>query len=189
MKPNVEHLSHNQLQRYNLSDNLIKHLLLFMKKITLAALMLMTAMSMSAQTGGDTTLQILMLDGTSHVINTGDIDGIDLANGKMTVTEAGTEKALYTLQFADIDYLSFSSSTGIHQAQTDRLAPVIRSDDYTFTAENLAEGDYLDVYTLGGERVAHAQASNGKAYVDASQWQNGTYIIKAGKKTIKMLKR
>ena len=100
--------------------------------------MLMTAMSMSAQTGGDTTLQILMLDGTSHVIYTGDIDGIDLANGKLTVTEAGTEKTLYTLQFADIDYLSFSSSTGIHQAQTDQLAPVIRSDGYTFAAENLA---------------------------------------------------
>lgn len=160
-----------------------------MKKITLAAMLLATAMSLSAQNGDDTSLQILMLDGSSHVVSLGDIDGIDLADGQMTVVEAGTGKSLYNLQLADVDYLAFGTSNGIHQAQSDALATVIRSEGYTFMAENLADGDFLDVYNLSGQRIAHAAASNGKAQVDASQWQNGTYIIKAGKKTIKMLKR
>lgn len=160
-----------------------------MKKITLAALFLATAMSLSAQNESETSLQILLLDGTSHVVSIGNIDGIDLADGKMTVKEAGTGMNLYDLQLADVDYLSFSTPNAIQQAQVESSNTVIRSEGYTFTAENLADGDFLDVYTPSGQRIAHAAASNGKAKVDASQWQNGTYIIKAGKKSIKMLKQ
>lgn len=66
---------------------------------------------------------------------------------------------------------------------------LVKTDGYGFEVSGLSDGDNVAVYTESGMLIGKAKAQGGSAHVDASSYSNGIYIIKAGGKSLKMVKK
>lgn len=57
------------------------------------------------------------------------------------------------------------------------------------SANGLTKGDNLEIYSIDGKAIANASVdANGAASVDISVLGQGVYVVKAGKKSYKILK-
>lgn len=161
-----------------------------MKKKTLfSAFLLCSALTISAQSAPGDALQILMLDGAQHVVALSEVEAIDLGGGQMTLLPTDPSKEGLTLSISDVDRISFGSLSAISRPQNKDEKVVVRTDKYTLTAEGLTDGTLLEVYTTDGARMAQARAAGGRASVDAASLRPGIYIVKAGKYSLKVVKR
>lgn len=159
-----------------------------MKKCFLAALMLL-GLSATALADGDNQVDVLYLDGSSHVVAMTEIDRITLGDGQVGVVT--TDGQTTTHDMAKVDKIVLNSgTTGIGILQTaPKQQVLVRTDGYGFHVSGLNDGDQVRVYTAGGMLVGQAKAADGTAFVDGSQLANGVYVIKAGGRSLKMIKK
>ncbi len=157
-----------------------------MRKLLIAAA-LMCGIGTAAFADND--VNVLYLDGTPHIIKMTDIDKIELAPGSINVVRVGG--ASETHEINKIDKIELKSvATAVEQLKAVRGGDIlVKSNGYGFEVSGLADGDPVAVYTQGGMLVGKAQAKGGTAHVDASAYSNGIYIIKAGGKSLKMVKK
>ncbi len=145
--------------------------------------------AVSAIAADDNTVNVLYLDGTSHVALMSKVDKIEIASDKVNVvtTDGGTTAH----KISDIDRIELTSTaTGIHSTPTaDAHNITVRSAGYTIMAEGLADGTVMEVYAANGALVGKTTAKGGKAVLDAAGLGAGVYVVKAGDQSVKMVKR
>lgn len=159
-----------------------------MKKHLFAiALMCGTAMAMFA--AGDKEVNVLYLDGTPHVVKMTEVDKIMFSSGNVDVVLLGGSSS--THKISDIDKIEFRDGTSaIAQMKNDVKDDVIvRSDGYSIDVSGLADGTDVLVYTQNGMLIGKAKSKSGSAQVDASAYGNGVYVVKAGGRSLKMIKK
>lgn len=157
------------------------------RNIVLSLLFSGCALTSFAAEGDD--LLVLYLDGTSHSAKMETVEKITLADH--TLTLVATDGSEESKPIAQVDKILFGkNATGISTAKAAEDGDVIvRSTGYSFTAEGLRDGVTLTVYASDGKVVARSVAKDGKATVNASRLANGVYIVKAGNKSLKIVKR
>lgn len=118
------------------------------------------------------------------------VDKIAFAGDSATLVLAdGTQ---FSMKLAAIDKVEFLSgdASGIHAANasgSEKL--VVRSTNGEFAVEGLADGTVASVYSMGGKVVGRATAQNGRAEFNSASLSKGIYLVVAGKKAIKVVKR
>ncbi len=145
--------------------------------------------AVSAMAADDSTVNVLYLDGTSHVALMSKVDKIEIASDKVNVIT--TDGSTTAHKISDIDRIELTSTaTGIHSATTaDAHKITVRSAGYTITAEGLADGTVMEVYAANGALVGKTTAKGGKAVLDGAGLGAGVYVVKAGDQSVKMVKR
>ena len=66
---------------------------------------------------------------------------------------------------------------------------IVKADGYGFDVSGLANGAEVMVYSQNGMLIGKAKAKGGSAHVDAASYPNGVYVIKAGGRSLKMVKK
>ena len=66
---------------------------------------------------------------------------------------------------------------------------IVKADGYGFDVSGLANGADVMVYSQNGMLIGKAKAKGGSAHVDAASYPNGVYVIKAGGRSLKMVKK
>lgn len=154
-----------------------------MKKLLFSAFFLGLSLAAGAQ-----DVNVLYLDGSSHVVKMAEVDKIELTGG--TVSLVTTSGDTQSHKMTDIDRIVFGDATGIATLKPDTKADItVRSTGYSFEVQGLADGDEVAVYTQNGALMGRAKSTGGSASIDASAYVNGVYVIKAGGRSLKMLKR
>lgn len=158
-----------------------------MKHYFLASLMF-CAMASTAMTTDNGEVNVLYLDGTSHIIKMTQIEKIEVESDHVNVVaKDGTSQHMIDNisrielgnGYTDIKQLKNSLQKGI----------TILANGYTITAEGMTEGSTLEVYATNGTLMDKAIAKDGKATINAKAMNNGVYIIKAGSQSLKMVKK
>ena len=158
-----------------------------MKKKYLLSALLFFATSMTA-VAGDTKLNVLYLDGQSHVVAMSQVAKLEVSGSDVKlVGQDGTVVA--THKIADIDKIDLSGTpAGIGKVQAG-AAITLRSNGYTITAEGMTDGKTLELYSASGKLVGKTMARGGKATFNAASLAAGVYVVKAQGQSLKMVKR
>lgn len=157
-----------------------------MKKLLIAAALLC---SMCATAFADKEVNVLYLDGTPHAIKMADIDKIELSPGNINVVK--NSGANETYEISKIDKIEFRDGTTAVDKIKNTVGGdiLVKTDGYGIDVSGLKDGDNVMVYTQGGTLVAKSNSQNGNAHVDGSSFSKGIYVIKAGGKSLKMVKK
>jgi|GEM_PF-278563 len=157
-----------------------------MKKLLIAAALLC---GIGTTALADNEVNVLYLDGTTHVVKMSDIDRIELSkeNIKVLTTDGASE----THELSMIDKIELRSvANAVEQIKGRKGGDIlVKADGYGFEVSGLADGDEVSVYTQGGVLMGKVRGKDGSAHVDASSYANGIYIIKAGGRSLKMVKK
>lgn len=134
-------------------------------------------------------VNVLYLDGTPHVIKMTDIDKIELSAGTVSVAKADGTSETYAIK--DIDKIMFGAgATAVDKIKNTAAGDItVRTNGYSFEVSGLQDNAEVAVYSQNGTLVGKAKASGGSAQVDASAYSGGVYIIKAGGRSLKMIKK
>lgn len=145
--------------------------------------------AMFTATFADNELNVLYLDGTPHVIKMTDIDKIELSAGTVSVAKFDGTSEQYAIK--DIDKITFNDGTTAVDKLKNSVGGdiTVKADGYGFEVSGLKDGADVAVYSQGGTLMGKAKAGGGSAQVDASGYPGGVYIIKAGGRSLKMIKK
>lgn len=134
-------------------------------------------------------VNVLYLDGTPHVIAMTDIDKIELTKGSINIVKVGG--ASESIDINKIDKIELkANATGINPITGKADGKIIvKADGYGFDVSGLANGAEVMVYSQNGMLIGEAKAKDGSARVDAASYPNGVYVIKAGGRSLKMVKK
>ena len=81
------------------------------------------------------------------------------------------------------------SNTGIEQLPDGRSISIAKDGD-SVTLRNLSEGSTVSIYSANGTLIEKQTAQSGQPLIlSVNNRPSGVYIVKAGKETIKLLKR
>lgn len=156
-----------------------------MKKLLIAALLC----GMATVSFADDQVNVLFLDGTSHVMKMTDVDKIELSAATINVVKTGGQSQTFNIK--DIDKIELGNVTSsVEQIKNAAKGDIlVKANGYAFEIAGLADGDEVAVYAENGSLVGKAKAIGGSAQVDASGYAGGVYIIKAGGRSLKMVKK
>ena len=134
-------------------------------------------------------VNVLYLDGTPHVIAMTDIDKIELTKGSINIVKVGG--ASESIDINKIDKIELkANATGITPITGKADGKIIvKANGYGFDVSGLANGADVMVYSQNGMLIGKAKAKDGSAHVDAASYPNGVYVIKAGGRSLKMVKK
>lgn len=156
-----------------------------MKKLILAALLCGASLSSHADA---TDVNVLYLDGTSHVVKMTDVDKINLSAGTISVVQTDGQTTNHAMK--DVDKIVFQNTNGIASLKAgDQANITVRSNGYSFVVSGLKANDTVMLYTQDGRLAATTKSTDGNATIDASSLANGIYVIKAAGRSLKMVKR
>ncbi len=133
-------------------------------------------------------VDVLYVDGTSHVIMLSQVAKLQVADGNAVFSDKGGNTTA-THKIADIEKISLTAGTTSVASLKGGNDVTLRSNDNMISAEGLANGKQLEIYTTSGELVGKSVSADGKATVNVQSLANGVYVIKAGGKSLKMVKR
>ena len=158
-----------------------------MKKSYLLAALLSLATSLTA-TAEDGKLNVLYLDGQSHEVLMSKVAKLEVSGENIVLVgkDGGT---VATHKVADIDKIDLTASTTAIGKLTAGGSIRVKTDGYAITAEGMADGTQLEVFTSDGKLAGKATARGGKATIDAAALGNGVYVVKAGGQSLKMVKK
>lgn len=143
------------------------------------------ALTASAQ---ESKLNVLYVDGSSHEVQMSAVARLTVTDG--TVNLLGKEgETVASHQVAKVDKIELTGSATAIAPLAAKQPVTIRSNGYTITAVGIADGEWLEVYTTDGSLVAKSEAHDGTAVVDAHNLADGVYVVKAGRQSLKMVKR
>ncbi len=134
-------------------------------------------------------VNVLYLDGTPHVIKMTDIDKIELSAGSVSVAKADGTSEKYAIK--DIDKIMFgTAATAVDKIRNAAAGDItVKANGYSFEVSGLQDNAEVAVYSQNGTLVGKAKAAGGSAQVDAAGYSGGVYIIKAGGRSLKMIKK
>lgn len=157
-----------------------------MKKYFVTAfLSLAFAFATNAQ---DTKVNVLYLDGTSHVVQMSQVQKLKITGDDVLLLSAdGTTVA--THKTADIDKIELTADVTAINTPSKVQAVTIRYNGTSITASGMTNGHVLTVYATSGAVVAKAKARDGKATINVSDLGAGVYVVKTDGQTLKMVKR
>lgn len=157
-----------------------------MKSRLLSALLFCcAALSASADDG---KVNVLYVDGTSHVVQLAQVAKLQVADGNAVMTDKDG-KTVASHKISDIEKIELTASTSSIAQAKGNGGITLRSSGSTVSAEGLADGKSLEIYSAAGELVGKAVAKGGKAELSVEQLAGGVYVVKAGQQSIKMVKR
>ena len=157
-----------------------------MKSRLLSALFLCSVALTAA--AGDGKVNVLYVDGTPHEVLLSEVAKLQVADGNaILVGKDGQTVASHKI--ADIEKIDLTASTSCIASLNGGKGLTLRSSGNVVTAEGLADGKCLEVYSAGGELVGKGVSTDGKASVNVQQLATGVYVIKAGGQSLKMVKR
>ncbi len=153
----------------------------------LAALMLGATTSTALATDKG-ELNVLYLDGSSHVMKMTQVEKIELSGDCVNVV---AKDGTTTHRISDISRIDLGDgTTAIANLKKDKACDIIlHTEGYRITASGLADGSTLEVYAANGSLAARATARDGKATVNAGTLPGGVYLVKAAGQSLKMIKR
>ena len=118
-----------------------------------------------------------------------DIDKIELTKGSINIVKVGG--ASESIDINKIDKIELKANatgiTTITGKADDKI--IVKADGYGFDVSGLANGAEVMVYSQNGMLIGKAKAKGGSAHVDAASYPNGVYVIKAGGRSLKMVKK
>ncbi len=133
-------------------------------------------------------VDVLYVDGTSHVITLSQVAKLQVADDNAVFSDKDGN-TVATHKIVDIEKISLTAGTTSIASQKRGSDVTLRSNGNTISAEGLADGKQLEIFSTSGELVGKAVSANGKAMVDVQSLANGVYVIKAGGQSLKMVKR
>ncbi|MDE6354016.1 MAG: T9SS type A sorting domain-containing protein [Prevotella sp.] len=156
------------------------------RKYTLLMLLLLALPSgLMAQ---KTDVSVLCLDGTAYTLKMSEVERIEIGSGTVGVVPVAGESR--TWQTTEIDRIALTANgSGIRDTKTveaDIRFGVIGS---TVSVAGAPDGTYVELYDAAGRLVGSTVSRDGKAAIDASRNAAGTYIVKAGQKAQKLIKK
>ena len=159
-----------------------------MKSYILSALFFCSsAIAVSAQNG---KVDVLYVDGSSHVVQMSQVARLEVSGDDVNLVAAdGSTVASHKIADVDKIQLGGTASSIASLGGKGGSSVTLRSNGYTVTAEGLADGSLLGVYTTDGVLVAKAVSRGGTATLDLSHTAAGVYVFKADGKSMKMVKR
>lgn len=158
-----------------------------MMKTKLLAALFLCGVALSAA-ADDGKVDVLYVDGTSHVITLSQVAKMQVADGN-AVFFGKDGKTAATHKISDIEKINLTvSTTSISQTKGEN-GIIVRSNGNTVSVEGLADGKSLEIFSAGGELLRKTTSVNGKAAVDVTSLANGVYVVKADGKSLKMVKR
>jgi len=151
-------------------------------RLALMALLLLTATVIRA---GDVQYLTIMVQGKPVSFALSDKPVITYQNNQLVVT---TAEETVEIPVADISGTGFAeTSTAIRNLMSGGK-PQVECGRVCFS--DLTPGTPVQVFTADGRSVAEAKAdADGSAQVSLSELPKGTYLLKAGKQTIKMMNK
>lgn len=158
-----------------------------MAKIKFLSMLLFCASSLFAS-AQDGKLNVLYLDGTSHEVALSQVARLKASGGTMRL-EAKDGTLVATHELSSVRKIALTPSTTAIGKTLTLPKAVIRTTGYIITAEGIADGTTLELFTTDGTLVAKATAHDGKASIDCGTLKAGVYVVKAGKESIKMIKK
>ena len=149
---------------------------------TLMALLLLTATVIRAS---DVQYLTIMVQGKPVSFALSDKPVITYQNNQLVVT---TAEETVEISVAEISGTGFSeTSTAIRNLMSGGK-PQVECGRVCFS--DLTPGTSVQVFTIDGRSVAEAKAdADGTALVSLSEFPKGTYLLKTGRQTIKMINK
>lgn len=138
-----------------------------------------------AQTG---KVDVLYVDGTSHEVSISKVAKLQV-QGDDVVLLGSDDAAIATHKVADIEKINLTATTSSISKQSDSSRIVFRSNGNTVSAEGIANGETLEIFSTNGQLLAKATARSGKATADVASLPSGVYVVKAQGQKLKMVKR
>lgn len=157
-----------------------------MKKIILAACAILTAITSFAATSYKTSILVNLKSGETLEFKFAETPEA-LCEGLYMVFKVNDTRVNYPM--VDIVNITFNTTVGVQGIMTDRPAVSFAIDATTLSADMLAPGEELAVYTIDGIKIASTHADGeGSARLDISKLNGGTYIAATASKSFKFLK-
>lgn len=133
--------------------------------------------------------------GDNLIISTKDGQQVTyLLSTRPVVTFEGTDLVLKTTEvtvkypLADIEDMTFDLASGIQPVKMDQNIS-FTIDANHIAANGLKNGEVLQVFSLDGKVLVNATASeDGQLSVSTEALPHGVYVVKAGKKSYKIMK-
>lgn len=139
-------------------------------------------------TAQDGKVNVLYLDGTPHEVQMSQVAKLMVSGDDVSLLAAdGSTVAVHKI--ADIDKIELKSVSTSVAKPGNQQSITIRYNGKTITADGIADGKTLAVYSADGAEIAKAVASGGKATIDVSALASGVYVAKADGQSLKMMKR
>lgn len=158
-----------------------------MMKTKLLVTLCLCGMALCAS-ADDGKVDVLYVDGTSHVITLSQVAKMQVADGN-AVFFGKDGKTAATHKISDIEKINLTAATTSISQNKAGNGIVVRSDRNTVSVEGMADGKMLEIFSVGGALVKKAASVNGKATVDVTALADGVYVVKADGKSLKMVKR
>lgn len=131
---------------------------------------------------------VLYVDGTSHSITLTQVAKLQVTDGN-AIFLGKDGKTVATHKISDIQKINLTAGTTSITQKKDGNGIILRSYDNMVSAEGMADGKVLEIFSAGGELVKKVVSTNGKATADVHSLANGIYVIKADGQSLKMVKR
>lgn len=149
--------------------------------------LLCCAMAHTAMATDNGEVNVLYLDGSSHIVKMTQIEKIEVEGDQVNVvTKDGATKHL----ISNINRIELGNGyTDIKQLKAKQANITVRSNGYVISAEGMDDGTTLEVYAQDGKLMGKTIAKDGKATINAQAMNNGMYIVKAGSYSLKMVKK
>lgn len=163
-----------------------------MKKKYFMLTLALAAMSMGAKADGG-KLNVVAAEGVDlggvTELALAAVDKIAFDGDSATLVLAdGTE---FSMKLAAIDKVEFTTATtainAVKAGGEQKL--VVRSANGEFAVEGLADGTAAYVYSMNGKVVGRTTSKDGRAEFNAASLQKGVYLVVAGKKAVKVVKK
>lgn len=122
------------------------------------------------------------------------IDNITMADSCVYVTVAGSDDTYdtYKLERKNIYQILFApkaTATGISSATVAAEKVTITAEGGELSVSGIAPGTAVAVYSLNGQNVLQTKAQGSTARLSVSGLKGGVYIVRAGNKAIKIVKK
>lgn len=165
-----------------------------MKKKYFMLTLALAAMSMGARADGG-KINVVPAEGVDlgeiTELPLSAIDKIAFAGDSATLVLAdGSE---FSMKLAAIDKVEFSAAGGTTAINAVNAKGAetfsVRTAGGEFAVEGLADGTQAYVYAMSGKVVGRATSKDGRAAFNAASMQKGVYLVVAGKKAIKVVKK
>lgn len=135
-----------------------------------------------------TDVSVLCLDGTAYTLKMSEVEKIEIGSGTVSVvTVTGGSR---TWQTAEVDRIALTADgAGIRNAKTGSEDIRFGVSGSTVIVTGAPDGTAVELYDAAGRLAGRTVSRDGKAEIDASRGAAGTYVVKAGQKAQKLIKK
>lgn len=163
-----------------------------MKKLLMMAIVALS-MANNAMAADETTVSIIGADGeTAQTAALTTIEKVEFAADSVCFILAGDE-GTDTIKYArsGVDQILFkvSTATAIKSAKAQADKVTIAAHGSQFTVSGIKAGTPVAVFDVNGRLAAQTKATGESVSLDATGLKSGIYLVRAGNKAIKIVKK